>query len=124
MSVLAYLTIAVVLVVGPVRFGYVDHHRRRQAALGMPQRLEAALLFQVDHRQQGHSLALLYLATIQAVAHGTRHIIDSMNAAGYRIDTVFACGGGTKNPVFLREHGDITGCNIILPILLWQSVIA
>ncbi|MBL6945115.1 MAG: FGGY-family carbohydrate kinase [Rhodospirillales bacterium] len=59
-------------------------------------------------------LALLYLATIQAVAHGTRHIIQSMNDAGYAIDTVFACGGGTKNPVFLREHADITGCKIVL----------
>ncbi|UCD74973.1 MAG: FGGY-family carbohydrate kinase [Phycisphaerales bacterium] len=60
-------------------------------------------------------LALLYLATIQAVAHGTRHIIDALNDTGYRIDTIFACGGGTKNAVFLREHADITGCRIILP---------
>jgi FGGY-family pentulose kinase len=60
-------------------------------------------------------LALLYLATIQAVAHGTRHIIEAMNEAGYRIETIFACGGGTKNPVFLREHADITGCRIVLP---------
>jgi ribulose kinase len=60
-------------------------------------------------------LALLYLATIQAVAHGTRHIIDTLNESGYRIATVFACGGGTKNPVFLREHADITGCRIVLP---------
>jgi len=60
-------------------------------------------------------LALLYLATIQAVAHGTRHIIEAMNEGGYRIDTIFACGGGTKNPVFLRNHADITGCRIVLP---------
>ncbi|MHC4127037.1 MAG: FGGY-family carbohydrate kinase [Planctomycetota bacterium] len=60
-------------------------------------------------------LALLYLAAIQAIAHGTRHIIDTMNEAGYRIDTIFACGGGTKNPVFLREHADVTGCRIVLP---------
>jgi ribulose kinase len=60
-------------------------------------------------------LALLYLATIQAVAHGTRHIIDTLNAAGYRIDTILACGGGTKNPRFVREHADITGCRIVLP---------
>ena len=26
-----------------------------------------------------------------------------------------ACGGGTKNSVFLREHADITGCRIVLP---------
>lgn len=60
-------------------------------------------------------LAVLYLATIQAIAYGTRHIIEAMNAAGYRIDTIFACGGGTKNPVFLREHADITGCRVVLP---------
>jgi D-ribulokinase len=60
-------------------------------------------------------LALLYLATIQAIAYGTRHIIEAMNDAGYAINTIFACGGGTKNPVFLREHADITGCRIVLP---------
>lgn len=60
-------------------------------------------------------LALLYLATIQAIAHGTRHILETLCAHGYRIDTILACGGGTKNPVFLREHADITGCRIVLP---------
>ena len=60
-------------------------------------------------------LARLYLATIQAVAYGTRHIIESLNAKGYRISTLFACGGGTKNPVFLREHADATGCTVVLP---------
>jgi len=73
-------------------------------------------------------LALLYLATIQAIAYGTRHIIESLNAAGYQIRTIFACGGGTKNPVFLREHADITGCRIILPhepeaVLLGSAVL-
>lgn len=61
------------------------------------------------------SLALLYLATVQAIAHGTRHIVETMNAAGYRIGELMACGGGTKNPVFLREHRDVTGCRIVLP---------
>ena len=61
------------------------------------------------------ALALLYLSTIQAIAHGTRHIIDTMNKAGYRIKTVIACGGDAKNPVFLREHADITGCRMVLP---------
>jgi FGGY-family pentulose kinase len=61
------------------------------------------------------SLALLYLATIQAIAHGTRHIIDTMNASGFRISTIVACGGDTKNPVFVREHAAVTGCRIVLP---------
>jgi FGGY-family pentulose kinase len=59
-------------------------------------------------------LALLYLATVQAIAHGTRHIVDTMNAHGYRIGSIAMCGGGTKNPLFLREHADATGCEIVL----------
>ena len=61
------------------------------------------------------SLALLYLATVQALALGTRHIVSEMNAAGYRIDTLIACGGNAKNPVFVREHANATGCRIVLP---------
>ena len=61
------------------------------------------------------SLAVLYLATIQAIAHGTRHIIDTLNQAGFRIDLIIACGGDTKNPLFVREHADATGCRIVLP---------
>jgi FGGY-family pentulose kinase len=60
-------------------------------------------------------LAVLYLATLQAIAYGTRHIIETLNLGGYEIDTILACGGGTRNPVFLREHADATGCTIILP---------
>ena len=60
-------------------------------------------------------LARLYLATIQAIAQGTRHIIETLNEHGYRIDSILACGGGTKNPVSVREHADITGCRMILP---------
>lgn len=73
-------------------------------------------------------LARLYLATIQAVACGTRHIIEEMNRKGYRIDTLLVCGGGTKNPLFLREHADITGCRLVLPrepeaVLLGSAVL-
>jgi len=73
-------------------------------------------------------LALLYLAAIQAVAYGTRHILEALNARGYNIKTVIACGGGTKNPLFLQEHADITGCTIVLPkvseaVLLGSAVL-
>ena len=75
------------------------------------------------------ALALEYLATIQAIAHGTRHIIDTMNAHGYRIDTVIATGGDSKNPVFLREHADASGARILLPrepeaVLLGSAMLA
>jgi FGGY-family pentulose kinase len=61
------------------------------------------------------SLALVYLATIQAIAHGTRHILSALSGQGYDIRVILACGGDTKNPVFVREHADISGCPIVLP---------
>ena len=74
-------------------------------------------------------LARLYYASIQAIAYGTRDIIDSMNAEGYRITRIHACGGGTKNPLWMQEHADATGCAIALPrepeaVLLGAAIIA
>ena len=60
------------------------------------------------------ALARTYLATLQALAYGTRHIIDSMNRAGHRIDRIVMCGGGTKNTLLLREHADAIGHDIHL----------
>lgn len=59
-------------------------------------------------------LALLYLATIQSIAHGTRHIITAMNKAGYHIDTIMLTGGLSKNPLFVQEHADVTNCRVII----------
>ncbi|PYD74626.1 FGGY-family carbohydrate kinase [Novacetimonas pomaceti] len=76
-----------------------------------------------------HDLALLYLATIQALAYGTRDIVGVLNGQGYAIDTIIATGGGTKNPVFVREHANATGCRILLPeepdsVLLGSAILA
>ncbi|HQY59885.1 MAG: FGGY-family carbohydrate kinase [Myxococcales bacterium] len=89
-----------------------DHHGNRSP------RADASLRGMVSGLKLTGSidaLALLYLATVQALAHGTRHIVDTMNAHGYRIDTLLATGGDAKNAVFLREHADATGCRIVLP---------
>ena len=61
------------------------------------------------------ALARLYLATVQAIAHGTRHIVEALRAGGYPLDTVVACGGDAKNPLFLREHADALGCRVVVP---------
>ena len=59
-------------------------------------------------------LARIYLAAIQSVSYGTRHIIEAMNNAGHQITRIHMCGGGTKNPLWLREHANVTGCDIVL----------
>ncbi|KAM8930001.1 FGGY carbohydrate kinase domain-containing protein [Pelodytes ibericus] len=63
-------------------------------------------------------LARLYLATVQSIALGTRHILESMQAAGHQISTLFLCGGLSKNPLFVQMHADITG----LPVVLSKEV--
>ncbi|KAK9097902.1 hypothetical protein Syun_024947 [Stephania yunnanensis] len=60
-------------------------------------------------------LSLLYLATVQAIAYGTRHIVEHCNSHGHKIDTLLACGGLAKNHLYIQQHADITGCSIILP---------
>ena len=75
------------------------------------------------------SLAIRYLATVQAVAYGTRDIIEAMNQSGYQIDTLLVTGGGTKNPMWLREHADATGATLLLPaqseaVLLGAAMLA
>jgi D-ribulokinase len=75
------------------------------------------------------TVAKKYYATIQGIAYGTRDIIEAMNKKGYRIKRIHACGGGTKNPLWLQEHANITGCEIILPkekeaVMLGSAIIA
>jgi len=88
-----------------------DHHGNRSPRADPTSRGIVAGLKLSDTTD---SLALLYLATVQAIAHGTRHIIDAMNAKGYAVRTIVACGGDTKNPVFVREHAEATGCRVVL----------
>uniref|UniRef100_A0A6I8SYW9 FGGY carbohydrate kinase domain-containing protein n=1 Tax=Xenopus tropicalis TaxID=8364 RepID=A0A6I8SYW9_XENTR len=63
-------------------------------------------------------LATLYLATIQAIALGTRYILETMQTAGHHISTLHLCGGLSKNPLFVQMHADITG----LPVVLSKEV--
>ncbi|HEY2511253.1 MAG TPA: FGGY-family carbohydrate kinase [Polyangiaceae bacterium] len=89
-----------------------DHHGNRSP------RADPTLRGMISGLKLGEgrdSLALLYLAAVQALALGTRHILEALQASGYRTTTLMATGGDAKNPVFLREHADATGCRVVLP---------
>lgn len=60
-------------------------------------------------------LALLYLATVQALALGTLHILEAMKEAGHDIRTLFLCGGLSKNSLFVQIHANATGLPVVLP---------
>lgn len=65
--------------------------------------------------ERGESrVARQYLATLQAIAYGTRHIIEVMQKQGHIIARLALCGGATHNPLWMREYADATGYDIHL----------
>ena len=74
-------------------------------------------------------LARDYLATVQALAYGTRHIIEVMRGEGAQIDTLVLSGGLARNKLFQRENADATGCRLLVPdqeepVLLGAAMLA
>ena len=61
------------------------------------------------------ALARLYYRAAVAMALGTRHILDALNAKGWRIDTLHVAGGHTKNPLLMELYADSTGCRVVEP---------
>lgn len=60
-------------------------------------------------------LALDYLATLQALAYGTRHILEVLERQGVEIKALVFSGGLAKNRLFLRENADATGLRVVVP---------
>ncbi len=55
----------------------------------------------------------LYQAIIESTAYGTYLIIEAMEEAGVKIDTISACGGITnKNNFFMQIYADVTNRRI------------
>lgn len=97
----------------PTRYLHIlgDHHGNRSPRANPEARgMESGLTLE----QGMNALARRYLATLQAIAYGTRHIIDALTQAGHQIDQLIICGGATKNPLWLREYANITGRDIRL----------
>ena len=45
-----------------------------------------------------------------------RHILETLNANGYVIDTLHVTGGHTKNPLLMELYADATGCTVVEPL--------
>lgn len=62
------------------------------------------------------NLAILYLAVLQGLAYGTRHIIEKMEASGRKkFEGIFMCGGLSKNQIFVQAHSDICNIPVFIP---------
>lgn len=64
-----------------------------------------------------HGPAHLWRAFYEAVAFGTRAILENLECHGYRVERLLAAGGGTKSPLWMQIHADISG----RPVQLTES---
>ncbi|XP_012277775.1 FGGY carbohydrate kinase domain-containing protein [Orussus abietinus] len=62
------------------------------------------------------SLALLYLATVQALTYGTKHILEALTLAGHKVETLLICGGLSQNPLFTQIQADVLGLPVLTPL--------
>ncbi|WP_198419922.1 FGGY-family carbohydrate kinase [Pseudaminobacter salicylatoxidans] len=60
-------------------------------------------------------LCRLYWRTAVGIALGVRHILDTLNAGGYVIDTLHVTGGHTKNPLLMELYANATDCTVLEP---------
>lgn len=62
-----------------------------------------------------HTRGDLYRAALEATGYAVRHNIETIEAAGGRIDRLVAVGGGTKGDVWTQIISDITGREQVIP---------
>jgi FGGY-family pentulose kinase len=62
-----------------------------------------------------HGLPHLYRAAYEGVCFGTRQILEDMAAHGFRLEKIYAGGGGAKSRLWMQIHADVLGRPIHLP---------
>ncbi|KAG0018991.1 hypothetical protein BGZ80_006462 [Entomortierella chlamydospora] len=90
-----------------------DHHGNRSPFADETMRGSIAGLDLNSDTVDG--LAVLYLATIQALALGTRQIFAALTRQGYTIETICISGGLSLNRVFVKVLADVTQLAVVLP---------
>jgi ribulose kinase len=65
-----------------------------------------------------HGPAHLFRAFLEAIACGTRLIIDRMREAGLVIEEIIAGGGATRSPLWLQIHADSAELPIRVPDII------
>lgn len=61
-------------------------------------------------------LAILYLATVQALAYGTKHIMEKMVDEGHEtFSSVLVCGGLSKNLLFVQTQANVSLMPVLVP---------
>ncbi|XP_066155962.1 FGGY carbohydrate kinase domain-containing protein isoform X1 [Euwallacea fornicatus] len=91
---------------------YPDFHGNRLLANPTLKGMISGLTLNSDEE----NLAMLYLATVQALSYGTRQIIDRLKDSGYQnIKSTLICGGLSKNPIFTAAQANVCNLPVICP---------
>ncbi|GAB6027714.1 hypothetical protein CHUAL_001950 [Chamberlinius hualienensis] len=61
------------------------------------------------------NLAVLYLATVQALAYETKYILNEMRLNGPAFEVILMCGGLSSNQLYVQVHADVTGLKVVVP---------
>ncbi|WP_055049682.1 FGGY-family carbohydrate kinase [Devosia sp. A16] len=61
------------------------------------------------------SLCRLYWRTAVAIAVQVRHILETLDARGYGIETLHIAGGHSHNPLLMELYADALPCTVIEP---------
>lgn len=61
-----------------------------------------------------HTWKHIYRAVLESVAYGTWNIIHNFEEQGYPVDQITACGGVTKDRLWLQMISDVTGKPIVV----------
>ncbi|KAG7203325.1 hypothetical protein KM043_010413 [Ampulex compressa] len=62
------------------------------------------------------NLALVYLATVQALTYGTKYILETLVAAGHKIESILICGGLSQNSLFTQIQADVLALPVLCPL--------
>lgn len=66
-------------------------------------------------RDDPDDLAVWYLASLQALAYATRHIVEAFRDSGCAVELLIASGGSAVNPRWCQTHADALGLPVVVP---------
>ncbi|QRV96535.1 FGGY-family carbohydrate kinase [Ceratobasidium sp. AG-Ba] len=91
---------------------YPDLHGNR-SPLADPQMRGSIVGLKLDSGLS--DLALKFNVTLEAIALQTRHIIETMNARGHTVRSIFMSGGQAANAKLMQLFADVCGVPVVLP---------
>lgn len=69
-----------------------------------------------------NDLARKFHLTLEAIALQTRHIVDSMNARGHAISSLYMSGGQARNRALMQLFADACSVPVVLPASVPDAV--